>query len=109
MAKDRAALDAAACNVLKKRAKYARRRLRALRQRFPDLPADILERARLRDASYAVRRAGAGQTRLAGQTTPGAGCEPQRHSTGAEEMERRNAPANTQRSALIQTKTSCTP
>ena len=95
----------------KQRAKYARRRMRTLRLRSPWLPEDILDRANLRRISYCVRRAGAGQTRLAEQTAPDAGSEPQRHCTDADEMQRRNAAANTQESAsaLIQTKLSSPP
>ena len=84
----------------KQRAKYARRRMRTLRLRSPWLPEDILDRANLRRISYCVRRAGASQTRLAGQTAPDAGSEPQRHCTGADEESA---------SALIQTKLSSPP
>ena len=55
----------------KQRAKYARRRMRALRLRSPWLPEDIQERATLRRISYGVKRAGEGQTRLT-QTAPDA-------------------------------------
>ena len=79
----------------KQRAKYARRRMRALRLRSPWLPEDIQERATLRRISYGVKRAGEGQTRLT-QTEPGA-------SSGAP---RRSADET---SALIQTKLSSTP
>ena len=82
--------------IEKQRAKYARRRLRALKLRLPGLPSDILLRAPLRTVSCNVRRAGAGQTTL-GDAGSGA---PRRDE---------NAPGNTQRGALIQMKISCTP
>ena len=90
----------------KQRAKYARRRMRALRLRSPWLPEDIQERATLRRISYGVKRAGEGQTRLT-QTEPGAGKGAPRRS--ADDAQRRDAPAKTQDSALIQTKLSSTP
>ena len=90
----------------KQRAKYARRRMRALRLRSPWLPEDIQERATLRRISYGVKRAGEGQTRLT-QTEPGAGSGAPRRS--ADETQRRDAPAKTQERALVQTKLSSTP
>ena len=44
------------------RASYAKRRLRKLRDIYPELPSDILDRTSLRSLTYAVRRA----TRRAG-------------------------------------------
>ena len=90
----------------KQRAKYARRRMRALRLRSPWLPEDIQERATLRRISYGVKRAGEGQTRLT-QTAPDASRGAPRRS--ADETQRCDAPAKTQDSALIQTKLSSTP
>ena len=90
----------------KQRAKYARRRMRALRLRSPWLPEDIQERATLRRISYGVKRAGEGQTRLT-QTAPDASSGAPRRS--ADETQRRDAPAKTQEHALIQTKLSSTP
>jgi hypothetical protein len=87
----------------KQRAKYARRRMRALRLRSPWLPEDIHFRAPLRRISYGARRAGAGQTRLTEQTAPDAGSGAPRRSAGADEMQRRNASAKTFGTALIQT------
>ena len=66
-------------------------------------------RAPLRRISSGVRRAGAGQTRLAEQTAPDAGSGAPRRSAGADEMQRRNASAKTFGTALIQTSFSCTP
>ena len=90
----------------KQRAKYARRRMRALRLRSPWLPEDIQERATLRRISYGVKRAGEGQTRLT-QTAPIASSGAP--SRSADDAQRRDAPAKTQDSALIQTKLSSTP
>ena len=78
----------------KQRAKYARRRMRALRLRSPWLPEEIQQRASLRRISYGVNRAGAGQTRLT-QTAPDASSGAPRRSAGAAEMQRREAPART--------------
>ena len=92
----------------KQRAKYARRRMRALRLRSPWLPEEIQDRSALRRISYGVKRAGEGQTRLT-QTEPGAGSGAPRRCAGADDAQRRDAPAKTQDSALIQTKLSSTP
>ena len=46
------------------RRRYTKKRLARLKERFPDLPPDVLERASLRHVSTVVRRIGEGQSVL---------------------------------------------
>ena len=46
------------------RRRYTKKRLARLKERFPDLPLDVLERASLRHVSAVVRRIGDGQSVL---------------------------------------------
>ena len=57
------------------RQRYTSKRLSSLKQRFPLVPPDVLERATLRQVSVAVRKIGEGQSALtafnAGECSPG--------------------------------------
>ena len=46
------------------RRRYTSKRMASLKQRFPLIPPDVLERATLRQVSVAVRKIGAGQNTL---------------------------------------------
>ena len=46
------------------RRRYTSKRMSSLKQRFPLMPPDVLERATLRQVSVAVRRIGDGQSAL---------------------------------------------
>ena len=46
------------------RQRYTSKRLSSLKQRFPLVPPDVLERATLRQVSVAVRKIGEGQSTL---------------------------------------------
>ena len=46
------------------RRRYTAKRLALLKERFPEMPPDVLERATLRQVSVAVRRIGDGQSTL---------------------------------------------
>ena len=48
----------------KARHRYTAERLATLRERFPQLPHDVLDRAALRQISVAVRKVGVGQRTL---------------------------------------------
>ena len=46
------------------RRRYTAKRLALLKERFPEMPPDVLERATLRQVSVAVRKIGDGQSTL---------------------------------------------
>ena len=46
------------------RRRYTAKRLASLKERFPGMPPDVLQRAPLRQVSVAVRRIGGGQSAL---------------------------------------------
>eukprot|EP00973_Karenia_brevis_P066826 9289697-Karenia_brevis.AAC.1 len=57
------------------RRRYTSKRMSSLKQRFPMIPPDVLERATLRQVSVAVRKIGDGQSTLTpfnpGECSPG--------------------------------------